>query len=555
MSKLIGRECKFVIHLPEVKGLRDDTHFIKEVLHYDDKTTKINLQTIKNFKRPFYVTKPHFQNHKQKKEFELESRVNTYYSTQSRLANNIAVRIGKNGYFKNSMRDVVDNQFLYGVDIKSSSIIKKIYQEKYPDCNTESTVCALDIENDIDTGVISIISIAMYDKLYTVINKSLVDGIKDIDTKLKDLYDKWMPDTDIINGCVTREYDIFDNELELVMNIFKKVHEWQPDFLAIWNINYDLPVMMRVLDKYGVKHEDVFSDPSLPDEFKYFRYKEGQKQRVTESGRVMAINPEQQWHYAYCTSSFIFIDAMCAYSYVRVGQAAVPGGYGLDNVLRHNKINTKLKFDDDSKYKGADWHKYMVKNKPLEYIIYNQYDILSMLELENKTKDLTTSLPILAGISDFDIFNSGPKKIVDGLHFFYLQNKRVLGTKPSKIVDDKVLGLDNWIITLPAYRLIDNGIKCIAEDGDIQTNIRCHVYDIDAVSSYPSDGVACNISKQTTKKEIVSIKGKRKEDFMYDNINLFSGAVNSVEYCTSMFNFPQLIDLAEEIKKEVTIEE
>jgi len=555
MSKIIGRECKFVIHLPEVKGLRDDTHFIKEVLHYDDKTTKINLQTIKNFKRPFYVTKPHFQNHKQKKEFELESRVNTYYSTQSRLANNIAVRIGKNGYFKNSMRDVVDNQFLYGVDIKSTSIIKKIYQEKYPDCNTESTVCALDIENDIDTGVISIISIAMYDKLYTVINKSLVDGIKDIDSKLKDLYDKWMPDTDIIKGCTKREYDIFDNELELIINIFKKVHEWQPDFLAIWNINYDLPVMMRVLDKYGVKHEDVFSDPSLPDKFKYFRYKEGQKQRVTESGRVMAINPEQQWHYAYCTSSFIFIDAMCAYSYVRVGQAAVPGGYGLDNVLKHNKINTKLKFDDDNKYKGADWHKYMVKNKPLEYIIYNQYDILSMLELENKTKDLTTSLPILAGISDFDIFNSGPKKIVDGLHFFYLQNKRVLGTKPSKIVDDKVLGLDNWIITLPAYRLIDNGIKCIAEDGDIQTNIRCHVYDIDAVSSYPSDGVACNISKQTTKKEIVSIKGKRKEDFMYDNINLFSGAVNSVEYCTSMFNFPQLIDLAEEIKKEVTIEE
>ena len=228
----------------------------------------------------------------------------------------------------------------------------------------------------------------------------------------------------------------------------------------------------------------------------------------------------------------------------------MPGGYGLDNVLRHNKINTKLKFDDDPKYKGADWHKYMVKHKPLEYIIYNQYDNLSMLELEHKTKDLTTSMPILAGISDFDVFNSGPKKIVDGLHFFYLQNGRVLGTKPSRVKDDKVLGLDMWIITLPAYRLIDNGIKCIAEDGEIRTNIRCHVYDIDAVSSYPSDGVACNISKQTTKKEIVSIEGKRKNDFMYDNINLFSGAVNSIEYCTSMFNFPTMAELLDDIKKE-----
>jgi len=550
MSKVIGKECKFAVHIPAISGVRDDTHMLKEVLFYDDGTTKSHIVTLRNFKRPFYVTKPHFQNHKQKKEFELKERVNEFYSTQSDLANNIAVRTGKVGYTRNVMRDVIDNPYVYGVDVKSTSIIKKIYQEKYPECQTESSVCTLDIENDVETGVISLITISMFDKMYTAINKSHVLGIANLDEQLETLYSKWMPDTEIIRNCKDRKNEVFDNELDLIIGIFKKVHEWTPDFLTIWNINYDLPVMMKVLDKYGVPYENVFCDPSLPKELRYFKYKEGQKQRVTESGRVMAINPQDQWHYAYCTSSFIFMDSMCAYSYVRVGQAAVPGGYGLDNVLRHNKINTKLKFDDDPKYKGADWHKYMVKHKPLEYIIYNQYDNLSMLELEHKTKDLTTSMPILAGISDFDVFNSGPKKIVDGLHFFYLQNGRVLGTKPSKVKDDKVLGLDMWIITLPAYRLIDNGIKCIAEDGEIRTNIRCHVYDIDAVSSYPSDGVACNISKQTTKKEIVSIEGKRKNDFMYDNINLFSGAVNSIEYCTSMFNFPTMAELLDDIKKE-----
>jgi len=550
MSKVIGKECKFAVHIPAISGVRDDTHMLKEVLFYDDGTTKSHIVTLRNFKRPFYVTKPHFQNHKQKKEFELKERVNEFYSTQSDLANNIAVRTGKVGYTRNVMRDVIDNPYVYGVDVKSTSIIKKIYQEKYPECQTESSVCTLDIENDVETGVISLITISMFDKMYTAINKSHVLGIANLDEQLETLYSKWMPDTEIIRNCKDRKNEVFDNELDLIIGIFKKVHEWTPDFLTIWNINYDLPVMMKVLDKYGVPYENVFCDPSLPKELRYFKYKEGQKQRVTESGRVMAINPQDQWHYAYCTSSFIFMDSMCAYSYVRVGQAAVPGGYGLDNVLRHNKINTKLKFDDDPKYKGADWHKYMVKHKPLEYIIYNQYDNLSMLELEHKTKDLTTSMPILAGISDFDIFNSGPKKIVDGLHFFYLQNGRVLGTKPSRVKDDKVLGLDMWIVTLPAYRLIDNGIKCIAEDGEIRTNIRCHVYDIDAVSSYPSDGVACNISKQTTKKEIVSIEGKRKNDFMYDNINLFSGAVNSIEYCTSMFNFPTMAELLDDIKKE-----
>ena len=444
MSKLIGKECKFVIHVP-ANDKRDDTHVIKEVLHYDDNTTKINMSTVKNFKRPFYVTKEHFKNHKQKKEFEDVSKLNIHYSTQSDLANSIAMRTGKAGYRRNVLRDVVDNQYIYGVDIKSTSLIKKVFQEKYPDAQSEYTIAALDIENDIDTKVISVITITMYDKIYTAVNKSLVAGHSDVKKNLDFLYNKWIPDTDIKRNCKERVIEIFDNELELIINVMKRAHEWKPDFLAIWNINYDLPMMMRVLDKYGIAYKDVFADPDLPEELKYFRYKEGQKQRVTESGRVFAISPEQQWHYAYCTSSFVFIDAMASYSYVRVGQAAVPGGYGLDNILKHNGIKTKLKFDDDPKYKGADWHRYMVENKPLEYIIYNIYDTRSMLELENVTKDLSVSLPILAGVSDFDIFNSGPKKIVDGLHFFYLQNDRVLGTKPSKIVDNKVLGLDKWI--------------------------------------------------------------------------------------------------------------
>ena len=66
---------------------------------------------------------------------------------------------------------------------------------------------------------------------------------------------------------------------------------------------------------------------------------------------------------------------------------------------------------------------------------------------------------------------------------------------------------------------------------------------ISSISAYPSAGVACNISKQTTIKEIVSIEGMGKEDFMFDNIDLSSGSVNSISYCSSMFNFPTLSEI------------
>ncbi len=444
MSKIIGREFKHAVHLKANRD-RDDTHVIKEILHYEDGTTKPNLSTLTNFKRPFYMTKPHNQNHKQKKEFEYLDKLNTYYSTQSDLPNTIAMRTGKIGYTKNYIRDVIDNPYIYGVDIKSTNIIKKIYEEKYPNLNTENTVAALDIENDVDTGTISMITIVMKDKIFTAVLNTHVEKIKNPLDTINSYYDKYMPDTELINNLKDREVKIVDNELDLVIEVINRAHKWQPDFLAIWNINYDLPKMIDVIERFGMDPADVFSDPSLPKELRNFWYKEGQRQRVTESGKVFAITVEQQWHFAYCPASFVFVDAMAAYSYVRVGQAAVPGGYGLDNILKTNGIHSKLKFDDSPKYKGADWHRYMCKEKPIEYIIYNMYDTLAMLELEDKTKDLTTSMPILSGISDYDIFNSGPKKIVDGLHFFYLENGRVIGTKPSKVVNDKILGLDEWI--------------------------------------------------------------------------------------------------------------
>jgi len=547
MAEIKLRECKFVMHVPAIEGVREDFHMVKELVTYDDGTTRNKLTWLRDFKRPFYVTKKHKRRHKQKKEFEYLDNVNTHYSTQSDLANNIAIKIEKGYYKKNNLRDVVDNPYLYGVDVNSCTYIKRIYQEKYPDNTSEFTVCTLDIENDVDTGIISVITVSMKDKIYTAIHKDLIKNHPNAKETIIALYDKWVPDTQIKKDVGIPEIKIFDNELDIIVNVFKKVHSWMPDFLTVWNLNYDIPKIMSVLDKYGMRYEDVFCDPTINKKLRLFKYKEGQKQRVTESGRIMAINPEQQWHTAYNTASFVMIDAMAAYSYVRVGQAAVPGGYSLDNILKHNKINTKLTFDNEIKYKGADWHKYMVAQKPLEYVVYNIYDTTSMLVLENKTKDLTTSVPILAGVSSFDIFNSGPKKLVDGLNFFYLNNKRVLGCKPSRINDDKILGLDGWVTTLPAYRLVDNGIKCIAEDDSIVTNTRCHVYDIDAISSYPSDTIAANISKQTTMKEIKSISGFTKEGFMYQNINLSSGNVNSIEYCTNMFNFPTLDELETKI--------
>jgi len=242
--------------------------------------------------------------------------------------------------------------------------------------------------------------------------------------------------------------------------------------------------------------------------------------------------------------------AMAVYNFVRVGGNVVPGGYGFDNILEKEVKLNKLKFIADSKFKGRDWHVLMADKYPMEYIIYNQFDSIGMNELENKTKDFAVSLPVLSGFSDFRIFNSGPKRLVVRKHFFYLEEGKVAMTKPTEYTDDTMLGTDDWIVTLPAHLTLDNGLRIIFENVELNTNIRAFVFDIDAVSSYPSDIIAANVSRQTTKREISSIEGIEKSKFMLENINLVCGSNNASLYCSRMMNFPSTPDLFKKIKEK-----
>ena len=84
-----------------------------------------------------------------------------------------------------------------------------------------------------------------------------------------------------------------------------------------------------------------------------------------------------------------------------------------------------------------------------------------------------------------------------------------------------------------------NGIHCIEEDPVIYSNVRCYVYDSDAVSAYPTATSITNVSKETTKRELIKIEDIDEDIFRQQNLNLVLGRVNSVEYCTTMFNMPK----------------
>ena len=483
MVNVLSRECKFVLYLPKNEGKNEDTHFIKERVTYSDGRVEDNLKVLSNFERPFWITKPHFQKHKDKKESEELDKLNMFKATQSDLPKAIAARLGGNRWIgKKTMRDMTASQYLYGTDVDTRTIIKHMYKKKYPNANTPNRVAALDIETDTETDEILVITVANKDNIFTAILSRLIPNKRDIENQLQYLFDKYIPRTEF-NKDMKPVFAIFENEMEVIEAAINKLHEWKDDFAAVWNINYDIPHIVKRCQKHGVDPKYIFSEPSLPNNLKYFNYKEGSAKKTTDSGKNKPKNPHELWHIVNTPAYHYWIDAMCAYNFVREGSKQLPGGYSLNNVLQVELGSRlkKLKFEDevDIPLDGLEWHQYMVKNKPLEYIIYNIWDVMSMLELDNKTLDLKVSISALAGDSPYEIFNSGPRKIVNALHFYYLDNKKVLGVRPPVTEEVESLGLHNWINILEASYIKDNYGNRIIEDNNLTSNIKTYVFDLD----------------------------------------------------------------------------
>ena len=540
-TTLLGSECKFAIHIPARKNSTPDIHLVKETLHYSDGTTKPNIRFVKDFKRSVYIANKTKQNHQQKKEYEQLDNLLTTSVTQSELRNEVAKLLGKS-WSNDSLRKLNSSPYIYGTDITSTSLIKHAYQTKYPDLNSKYSVATFDIETDVINGTRSIIlaTIAFEDKVFTAVLKDFIRGFSSLQDRFQSAVTKYI-------GEYTTKYNmkpelyVAEDVVELIRAVFDKAHQWKPDLLAIWNIDYDIPFVLRVLEENKVDPKSILCDPSVPQELRICKYKQGPKKKVTASGKVIPINPAGQWHTLFLTSSFYVIDAMCVYKQLRLNEQEQPS-YSLDAILNKELGIRKLKFEEANQYHQLKWHQVMQSEYKIEYMVYNIFDCVSMLELDNKTRDLSYTLGSFAATTDFSNFKSQPRRITDALHFFLLERGYVLasmggtsfGEEEEEEVDE-TLGLSGWVVTLPAHLMVP-GLPYIAEDPTMCTNIRCFVFDSDAVAAYPTATSVANVSKGTTKRELIDVSGIDGFTFRMQNLNLLVGPVNAIEYSTTMFN-------------------
>ena len=550
---ILGYECK---HAWCVVDKKDDIIFIKEVIHLKNGKRIPNVRIVKNYQRPFWVTNEAFRNHSQKKEWEDISRLTKYMANQAVLVDHIKRVLKDKHITGKTLRDVCESPYVYGADISPTSIIKKEhYMDKYPDCTSPNTVAVLDSETDVVYGSQDIILLAltMKDKVFVAATKSYVSGIEDFENKVLEHAKVRIPEV-IEKRNLNIEVKVVPHSGSCVVEVMKKAHEWMHDFIAVWNLDFDARVMMNALKKYDIDPNEVFSDPRVPANFRKVDYVPGKDKKVTSSGKETPIAWYERWPMIVGPMSFVFIDQACLFRRLRWAKGLQSGGYSLDNILKNYTDTKKLKNDKADTMSGLQWHIYMQQYEKIDYTIYNIYDCISceILDEQPNNRDLSSALPVQIQYSDYSSYVSQPTRTIDTLHYLCLEHDKVIATYSRNVyteLDEKTVRMTEWIVTLPAHMVSNNGLKCIEEDKDIKTMAYRAVYDLDLTGAYPSGTLVLNTSKETCLAEMMSSTNKLNETIRrHAGLNLTAGNTNAVDICCSMLNAPTFNDLMDELE-------
>lgn len=539
-----------------------DAVIVKEVAIYPDGRRVPGMRIIKDFKRDFYITREGARTNKDKLEWIEKSKCQKFSTTERDMNKRIRQALGIQPGMYMSRKMLMRSPYVFGCDIDITSLVGNMYKTRYPDVQYErSTVAVIDIETNVHSKEKEIImcSITFKKNVYLAVTadwcKEHSDPVayftKHVNEQIGDLLKK---------REVNLVIEVKPTPGAVAKACIDKAHEWMPDFLTLWNLDYDMPRIFAAIQEDGHDLEDVFSHPTVPKNLRYFYYAKGQTRKQKANGDYMTIAPAEQWHTVHCPASFYIIDAMPVYRILRRVKGMLPS-YALDYVTTHELGEGKLKFHDASepyvKEGSLDWHRLMQRKHKGVYAAYNIVDCIRIEELDEKTTDLSKKVGILKGPSHYKDFNSNPRRIVDKLHFYLEDLGYSIGTTSDQMKDDldsMVVDMRDWIVTLSSVLVEEFGVKVI-KDLNRDSTFYIHNADLDIVSTYPTVGVVLNISKETCMFELSRIAGINGKERRSIGINLTGGPTNASIICEKVFKLKVHKDLLAEFDADMEVKE
>ena len=512
-DQILAKECRHSFYVPPPKySDLPDLHYIKEIIHTKDGRSIPNERLEYDRRRPFWITRKGFRkSHTQHKEWELASKLQKFESTERHMERRVANALGMP--WLRDLRQCLDQPYVYGIDITSTACVKQSYIERWSK-QTPYSVAELDIESDVVEGterpIMMSLSMAPSHgrpaRCYTWVTEHFAKKYPDFLNELEKLTNKILVPTiqefrESAPDKLKYSPPIYDfdfksfvvkDDIEAWKEIFATAHTWQPDFLSIWNMEYEMDKMLESCERHNVDPATFVPDQRIPQEYRTFNFIKGKAVRITAS-KSMPIKPAARWHVVEIPATFYIIEQMCVYKQTRMGQQE-EASYSLDAILQKELKMSKLHIEEAEHIQHAtlEWHEFMQENLPVHYAVYNRFDCIGPQFIDEKVRDLSFVLPAQAGTSDFKKFPSQPRRTCDALHrhLLSLEEQRVMGCTSQKLVDDydhDTISREAWIITLPAALITEQGLQVITELPDVPTRVYAFVGDkrIDKISKSP----------------------------------------------------------------------
>ncbi len=342
---------------------------------------------------------------------------------------------GKNPRQYRGYWNMVNSPFVYGVDIDMSVLIRQHHYNKHKTLCSGYRVGALDIEVDVARAKLypaatpmKTIIVTNYTSpelvTYSAVLKGFVKGhtheelVQEISssfTKFKsgvfdsvaEILDKHEPKFIL---------KVFNTELELLKWTFSNINNNKPDYVSIWNLDYDIPRIMDRIRALGGDVLDIIPHPDVPRKYAKCIYSCG-----THAGLA---HFTYAWHTLDVSGYSTYYDSMCLYSRLRKHKGMLDS-YSLDAISKKHLGDGKRAFEEAGHYE-------MQTDRQVEYCGYAAIDTIICVLLDKVLDDVVT-MNALIPYSDFPSFAQQTVQLKHRFHDYCKQRGMMsasqMGTK------------------------------------------------------------------------------------------------------------------------------
>lgn len=174
-------------------------------------------------------------------------------------------------------------------------------------------------------------------------------------------------------GLDKLEYNVFfyDEEIQMIQDIFIGVNTLEPDFLLAWNMSFDIPFIINRIRHLGYDPAEIMCHPEYETKEAVYYIDERNLDEFAERG-----------DFARISSNTIYLDQLIQFASRRKGQSAFKSMKlddigkavaGIGKVDYHDKCNTVVELP------YVDYETFW---------IYNILDVIVQVCIENKTNDV-----------------------------------------------------------------------------------------------------------------------------------------------------------------------